>query len=117
MVMAKWSGRRELNPRSPAPRAGALPLRHAQMFGGECRNRTYKPLRLPLSGRLESPISKTLRGGPDRNRTCVSCLEGRGSAIKPLTHGALGRTRTSDPLVTKEPLYQTELQGFGRAGG
>ena len=27
--MFEWSGRRDLNPRPPAPKAGALPLRHA----------------------------------------------------------------------------------------
>ncbi len=69
----EWSERVDLNHRSPAPRAGALPLRYAQLNGASVGSRTRSGLRSGIYGVYKAPHAAAHLGSPKTKKPLSGC--------------------------------------------
>src|SRR6267154_6462575 len=61
-IRPDWSGRWDLNPRPPAPKAGALPLRHSPKSWSIVEVRGFESAGLWFVGKAWEPTGQSTRG-------------------------------------------------------
>ena len=104
-----WSGKRDLNPRPPAWKAGALPLSYSRFT-----RQTPPPHLLSLEGRVASIATQWNWGGEDSNLRSLTAtdLQSVPFVRSGTSPGATGGNRTPDRLITNQLLYQLSYGGL-----